>query len=307
MEQIKAIEEVEPPAWMTRKIMAKVRAETEQKKSTFQRLFYPFFVKLPLQAVAVLFLAVTAFYVYQNIQPSAKYAEAPMPASQKEIAKQEAPPAPAAKREINKADESLLRSKQVPQTPGYKALDMKQEYEAPSSPRLKDQIAASAPASAKPAEQPAPEKKAVMTEKHAAAPRALGKQETQSDNFATGAAPQAKAKREPIDSLKKTEGFADKAEADRRFERVTIEKHSNGTSKLIVTYEVISSRIIKLAEERFTPAGERHGIQKEYYASGQLRAEAQYGYGKLEWYQEYGPDGIKKIGKTNYDWYWLKK
>ena len=48
---------------MTQKIMAKVRAEAEEKKTIFQRLFYPLTVKLPIQAIAVLFLAVTGFYL----------------------------------------------------------------------------------------------------------------------------------------------------------------------------------------------------------------------------------------------------
>src|SRR5574341_1754537 len=50
VEHIKTIDEVEPPSWMTRKIMAKVRAEAE-KRNLFQRLFYPPAIKLPIQAV----------------------------------------------------------------------------------------------------------------------------------------------------------------------------------------------------------------------------------------------------------------
>jgi hypothetical protein len=38
-----------------------------------------------------------------------------------------------------------------------------------------------------------------------------------------------------------------------------------------------------------------------------VKTEAQYGYGKLEWYMEFQPDGVKKTGKSDFDWLWLKK
>ncbi len=120
VQHIKAVEEVDPPAWLARKIMAKVRAETKEKKSAFQRLFYPLSIKLPLEAMAVVFLAVTAFYLYQNIQPSQKFAEAPQTR--------------VAKRDANRETGTSPRLKQVPQAPGYKALDMKPEYEKPAPP-----------------------------------------------------------------------------------------------------------------------------------------------------------------------------
>src|SRR3990172_469459 len=77
VEHIKTVEELEPPPWMTQKIMSKVRAEAE-KRSLFQRLFYPLAIKLPIQAVVVVFLAVTAFSIYRNIQPAQTPSETPM-------------------------------------------------------------------------------------------------------------------------------------------------------------------------------------------------------------------------------------
>ena len=130
VEQVRQIEEVEPPTWMTQKIMAKVRVEAEVKKSWYQQFFFPLAVKLPIQAVAVLFLAITAYYVYQNINPAEKYSEAPL--AKFEAAKPAAPtlsPAPEPKMQ----GESAL-PKKVPQSPQYKALDMKQEYEKPAPP-----------------------------------------------------------------------------------------------------------------------------------------------------------------------------
>jgi hypothetical protein len=306
IEQVKSIEEIDPPAWMTQKIMAKVRAEAEEKRGFFQRLLFPLTFKLPLQAVAVVFLTIAAFYIYWDIQPTEKFSEAPLPSKQEFASKKETPPAPAAERESSKADDSSLRSKQVPQTPGYKALDMRQEYEAPAPPVLKGKLEESAPA--KPAELPAPAKKDMVMEKRAAAPQASTLGMAQEETAASaGAASQAKAERKSVASMKKAKESVDKAEAGHRLERDIIEKYANGNSKVVVSYEVIDSRKVMLAEERFNSDGERHGIQKEYYASGQLKTEAQYGYGKLEWYMEYGPDGVKKIGKTDYDWFWLKK
>ena len=142
IEQIKAIEEIEPPAWMTQKIMAKVRTEAEEKRNIFQRLFYPL-RRLPIQAVAVVFLAITAFYIYRNIQPAPGPSEAPI--------QEYAAGKIAAKDELAKANDRALRAKQVPQAQEYKTLDMKQEYEKPAPPALMNQPAAPAPSPAAPA------------------------------------------------------------------------------------------------------------------------------------------------------------
>jgi hypothetical protein len=89
---------------------------------------------------------------------------------------------------------------------------MKQEYEAPASPKLKDQVASFAPAPAKPAEQPVLEKKEMRLEKRAAAPLALSKAENQTENAAAGvgAAPQAEARRSAAQAKKsKTASMTD--------------------------------------------------------------------------------------------------
>jgi uncharacterized protein YoxC len=131
---------------MTQKIMARVREEAEQKKSIFRRLFYPLHVKLPIEAVAVAFLTITAFYIYQTIQPQMKMAEAPMEGY---AAKQGTPPSGIARDKLAQANGPSLRSKQVPQAPEYKALDMRQEYESFPPPRPEDRAMARTPAPAK--------------------------------------------------------------------------------------------------------------------------------------------------------------
>ncbi len=145
IEHIHAIEEVESPAWMTQKIMAKVRTEAEEKKGLFHRLFYPLAVKLPIQTVAVLFLAVTAFYIYQGINPTAKYAEAPMERTTKKEAR-----TPYLERNKHAGpDDAKLRANKIPQAPEHKSLDMKYEYEKPAPPIPQDRMVASAPVPAK--------------------------------------------------------------------------------------------------------------------------------------------------------------
>ncbi len=165
IEQVRQIEEVESPAWMTQKIMAKVRAEAEVKQGWYQLFFFPLSSKLPIQAVSVLFLAVTAYYLYQNINPAERYKEAPL--EKFEAAKPAAPMlAPAPEQKIQR--EPAAPAKKVQQAPEYKALDMKQEYEKPA-PTAIGEAGAPAPAATAPA---AEMKKEAAPEKRAFAPRA---------------------------------------------------------------------------------------------------------------------------------------
>jgi len=154
IEQVKQIEEVEAPAWMTQKIMANVRAEAEEKKGLFRRLFYPLAVKLPIQAVAVLFLTVTVFYIYSSMHPADKYTEAPMG----RLTKQEAPSEMQDSAKRKAAEDPAEREKKVEQGPGYRSLDMKYEYEKPAPPRPVEAPAAAAPVPAKRAEPPMTDK-----------------------------------------------------------------------------------------------------------------------------------------------------
>ena len=130
IEQVKQIEEVEAPVWLTQKIMANVRAEAEGKKGLFRRLFYPFAVKLPIQAAAVLVLTVTVYYIYSSMHPAEKYTEAP----NGRLAKQEAPEELRDAAKHKATEVPAEREKKVAQEPGYKSLDMKYEYEKPAPP-----------------------------------------------------------------------------------------------------------------------------------------------------------------------------
>lgn len=77
IEHMKGLEEVEPPAWMTQKIMAELREEARPKKGILRRLFYPLHIKLPLEAVAAVLVAGIALYIYRDIRPETRFAKAP--------------------------------------------------------------------------------------------------------------------------------------------------------------------------------------------------------------------------------------
>ncbi len=77
VEYLNKLEETEPPSWLAQKIIAKIKKEAERKKGILQRLFYPLHIKLPIEAIATIFIAVTAVYLYKAIEPQKKLAQAP--------------------------------------------------------------------------------------------------------------------------------------------------------------------------------------------------------------------------------------
>ena len=99
---VQRLEEVEPPPWLAQKVMARVREEAEQKPGILKKLFYPFHIKLPLEAIAVIFIAVGTLYIFKTMQPQMQLAK--IPTETKEMApapvtapKKEAPAAPSKK------------------------------------------------------------------------------------------------------------------------------------------------------------------------------------------------------------------
>jgi len=94
-ELVKDLAEVEPPAWFAQKIMSRIRAEEEKKKGLWQKLFYPLHIKVPIQALATVFIAVIAVYVFKAVEPEMKLTHLPSPTRQvipAEEAKETSPP-----------------------------------------------------------------------------------------------------------------------------------------------------------------------------------------------------------------------
>jgi hypothetical protein len=70
---IKGLDEIIPPPWLTQKVMTRVKAEAEYKKrSLLQKLFYPLHIKLPIEAVSIFLVAITALYVFKSMEPELK-------------------------------------------------------------------------------------------------------------------------------------------------------------------------------------------------------------------------------------------
>jgi hypothetical protein len=77
IEYVQDLEDIEPPLWLTRNVMARIRSEVKPKKGILQKLFYPLHIKLPIEAAAVFLIAVTAIYIFKTIQPEVKLAKIP--------------------------------------------------------------------------------------------------------------------------------------------------------------------------------------------------------------------------------------
>ncbi len=69
---VRGLEEVEPPPFFEQRIMSRVREEAGWKHRIRQRLFYPLYIKVPIQALAMLLVAVLAIYVSQTGDPEMK-------------------------------------------------------------------------------------------------------------------------------------------------------------------------------------------------------------------------------------------
>jgi len=77
VEYIQKLEEIEPPAWLTQRVMVRVRSEAEPKRGILQRLFYPLHIKVPIEAVTAILIAMTTIYIFKGIQPEIKLAKVP--------------------------------------------------------------------------------------------------------------------------------------------------------------------------------------------------------------------------------------
>jgi hypothetical protein len=76
-EIVKDLDRVEPPPWMTQKVMSRIRAEEEKKGSVIRKLFFPLHVKIPIQAFATVVIAVVAIYVFKAVEPQMKTVQPP--------------------------------------------------------------------------------------------------------------------------------------------------------------------------------------------------------------------------------------
>lgn len=114
IEHVKNLEEIEPPAWLTQKVMTRVRAEAESKKGILHKLFYPLHIKVPIGAVAT--IAITTIYIFRAIQPEMRLAKTPS----EEIISQipSVPAKPAEQLMPAKEPEAISKYAEVPKASG---------------------------------------------------------------------------------------------------------------------------------------------------------------------------------------------
>jgi hypothetical protein len=138
---LQGLQEVEPPPWLKQKIMAQVREEARQEKGFFRKLFSPWQYKIPLQTIALLFIAVLAFQIYREEEPDLRKhgidIALPQPAQEQRIEKKEefstATAPPARPREIPPSGETQTREAVKPEAakPAKDAgATMKKEFSA---------------------------------------------------------------------------------------------------------------------------------------------------------------------------------
>lgn len=82
VQALRTTPELEPPSWLATRIMARVRETAAPRRSWYARLFQPLVVKLPLEALALVVVCVTAWYVVQDLERSRQLPSAPVPAEQ---------------------------------------------------------------------------------------------------------------------------------------------------------------------------------------------------------------------------------
>lgn len=67
--RLRSLGEVEPPPWLTVKVMARVREEAGRERGLLRRLFAPFGWKIRLEAAALVLLTATGYLVYRSVSP----------------------------------------------------------------------------------------------------------------------------------------------------------------------------------------------------------------------------------------------
>ncbi|HOI73750.1 MAG TPA: DUF2275 domain-containing protein [Syntrophales bacterium] len=110
---VRELGEVEPPPWLRQKIMTRVREEAApRKKGILRALFFPLYIKVPVQAFAMVLIAVLAFQIYRTSEPERQALDLPLPPArveQKAAAPGAAPgiPEPAPAPDLRKEERTM--------------------------------------------------------------------------------------------------------------------------------------------------------------------------------------------------------
>ena len=69
---LRSTPEVEPPPWMTARIMATLKGQQSEKRSWLLRIFFPLHIKLPIEVMALLVVCVSGYYLSRNVESELK-------------------------------------------------------------------------------------------------------------------------------------------------------------------------------------------------------------------------------------------
>jgi len=72
MKLLRTTPEVEPPPWMTARIMAHVRDQARESVPWYRRLLLPLRIRVPLQALTLLLVSVTGYYLSKSVETEMK-------------------------------------------------------------------------------------------------------------------------------------------------------------------------------------------------------------------------------------------
>lgn len=139
---VRSTPQLEPPPWLSSRVMARVKEEQESRRSWFARLFRPLQIKLPLEALALVMICATTWYVMQDVNRSQQRPSVP-PAAEA--------PAAAPAREADRVSDAQAPRVTVPVTPPSVTVAPKAESPPSAAPlRPEAQRAQAAPAFAPP-------------------------------------------------------------------------------------------------------------------------------------------------------------
>lgn len=140
---IRTTPEVEPPPWLTSRIMARLREENAPRRRWYQWIFFPPRTRLPLEVMALLVVCVSGYYLARNLenQVNAPTVTPEMPATSQPAAEPARParqvptlavPGPVTPRPEKREQPEMMR-KQPPAAP-------------PAAPKASEQVPPPAPA-----------------------------------------------------------------------------------------------------------------------------------------------------------------
>ena len=148
VDYVRSLEDIEPPAWLLQKVMAGIKSGAKPGKGIWQKLFYPLHIKLPIEAVTAILIAVTAMYIFKNIQPEMKFAKVPSEETTPRVLLKEKV---ITEKELRSKENVIARDK-VPkqsQKPETETALSKEEISTPSHPPLEKGVKGGFEASSK--------------------------------------------------------------------------------------------------------------------------------------------------------------